>query len=166
MLFRSPSTGFSRVYTNYGEIENKGFEFSLEYNKRINSDWSINATLTGSTLSNKVKKMGADLYNTNSDSSGQGTGDGSNTGAVGAAAGYHWGNHSICKNGYAVGSFYGYRVEGVIRSQKELDELNAGSKGANDGFYQKKETTIGDYKFKDLNGDGIINSEEIGRAHV
>lgn len=155
-----PSTGNTSVYSNYGEIENKGLELSVSYNKKLNDDWSINATITGSTLKNKIKNMGEPAYNTNSDSSGQGTGDGSNTGAVGADGGYHWGNHSICKNGYAVGSFYGYRVEGVIRSQKELDELNAGSKGANDGFYQKKETTIGDYKFKDLNGDGIINSED------
>ena len=107
-----PSTGFSSVYTNYGEIENKGFEIGINYNKRLNEDWTINAQFTGSTLKNKVKKMGEPVPYTNSDSSGQGTGDGSNTGAVGASSGYYWGNHSMTMEGEAVGSFYGYRHSG------------------------------------------------------
>ena len=154
LLWRNirPSSGFASIYTNYGEIENKGIEFMVGYNKRINKDWSINATLTGSTLVNKVKKMGDPIYNTNSDSSGQGTGDGSNTGAVGSADGYHWGNHSICKEGEAVGSFYGYRVEGIIRDQATLDRALA----------QGQTAKMGDYIFKDISGpkgvpDGVLN---------
>ena len=149
LLWRNirPSSGFASIYTNYGEIENKGIEFMVGYNKRINKDWSINATLTGSTLVNKVKKMGDPIYNTNSDSSGQGTGDGSNTGAVGSADGYHWGNHSICKEGEAVGSFYGYRVEGIIRDQATLDRALA----------QGQTAKMGDYIFKDLDGNGTLN---------
>ena len=142
-----PTSGYSTIYTNYGEIENKGIEFMVGYNKRINKDWAINATLTGSTLSNKVKKMGDPIYNTNSDSSGQGTGDGSNTGAVGAADGYHWGNHSICKEGEAVGSFYGYRVEGIITNQEMLDKAIA----------QGQTAKMGDYLFQDLDGNGTLN---------
>ena len=153
LLWRNirPSSGFASIYTNYGEIENKGIEFMVGYNKRINKDWAINATLTGSTLSNKVKKMGDPIYNTNSDSSGQGTGDGSNTGAVGSADGYHWGNHSICKEGEAVGSFYGYRVEGIIRDQATLDRAIA----------QGQTAKLGDYIFKDLNGDGTLNEQDM-----
>ena len=149
LLWRNirPSSGFASIYTNYGEIENKGFEFMVGFNKRINKDWTINATLTGSTLTNKVKKMGDPIYNTNSDSSGQGTGDGSNTGAVGSADGYHWGNHSICKEGEAVGSFYGYRVEGVIKDQAMLDKALA----------QGQTAKMGDYLFKDLDGNGTLN---------
>ena len=149
LLWRNirPSSGFASIYTNYGEIQNKGIEFMVGYNKRLSKDWSINATLTGSTLVNKVKKMGDPIYNTNSDSSGQGTGDGSNTGAVGSADGYHWGNHSICKEGEAVGSFYGYRVEGVIKDEAMLAQAIA----------QGQNAKMGDYLFKDLNGDGTLN---------
>ena len=149
LLYRNirPSSGYKDIYTNYGEIENKGIEFMIGYNKRINKDWAINATLTGSTLSNKVKKMGDPIYNTNSDSSGQGTGDGSNTGAVGSADGYHWGNHSICMEGEAVGSFYGYRVEGIIKDQAMLDKAIA----------QGQTAKMGDYLFKDLDGNGTLN---------
>ena len=154
LLYRNirPSSGFERIYTNYGEIQNKGLEFSIAYNKRINKDLSINATLTGSTLKNEVKKMGDPIYNTNSDSSGQGTGDGSNTGAVGSADGYHWGNHSICKEGEAVGSFYGYRVEGIITDADMLARAKAQG---------QDKAQLGDYLFKDLNGDGTLNEQDM-----
>ena len=147
------SQGNTAIYTNYGEIENKGFEFSIAYNKRLNKDWTISATLTGSTLKNKVKKMGEPLYNTNSDSSGQGTGDGSNTGAVGAASGYYWGNHSICKEGEAVGSFYGYRVIGIYKTEEDLAKYphETGDAAAK----------LGDYIFEDVNKDGTLDQNDM-----
>ena len=146
-----PSSGYTEIYTNYGEIENTGLEIMIGYNKRINKDWTISATFTGSTIHNEVKKMGDPLYNTNSDSSGAGTGDGSNTGAVGAADGYHWGNHSVCMEGEAVGSFYGYRVEKIIRNEADLQAAKAqGQENAH----------LGDYMFKDLNNDKILNEDD------
>ena len=171
LLYRQvrSSTGFTNVYTNYGEIENKGFEFSIAYNKRLNKDWTISATLTGSTLKNKVKKMGDPLYNTNSDSSGQGTGDGSNTGAVGAASGYYWGNHSICKEGEAVGSFYGYRVIGIYKDESQFTETKTIT--LEDGTTKEvlkypHETgdaaaQLGDYIFEDVNNDGILDQNDM-----
>lgn len=167
LLYRQirATSGYAQIYTNYGEIENKGLEFSVAYNKRVNKDFSFNVTLTGSTLSNKVNKMGDDLFSTNSDSSGQGTGDGSNTGAVGAADGYHWGNHSICREGEAVGSFYGYRVEGIIKSQADLDYVHNRPGVDEDGnpitVDSQPAAQMGDYIFKDLNGDGIINESDM-----
>ena len=148
-----PSQGNTAIYTNYGEIENKGLEFGISYNKRLNQDWTINAQLTGSTLKNKVKKMGEPLYNTNSDSSGQGTGDGSNTGAVGAASGYYWGNHSICMEGEAVGSFYGYRCIGIYRTQEDLAKYpHEGGDAA---------AKLGDYIFEDVNKDGALDEKDM-----
>jgi len=104
-------------------------------------------------LKNKVKKMGDPLYNTNSDSSGQGTGDGSNTGAVGAASGYYWGNHSICREGEAVGSFYGYRVIGIYKTEEDLKKYphETGDAAAK----------LGDYIFEDVNGDGTLDQNDM-----
>ena len=98
--------------------------------------------------------MGDPIYNTNSDSSSNAnpTGDGSNTGAVGSADGYHWGNHSICKEGEAVGSFYGYRVEGVITDADMLARAKAQG---------QEKAKLGDYLFKDLNGDGTLNEQDM-----
>ncbi len=166
LLYRQirPSAGFSEIYTNYGEIDNHGFEMSISYNKRFNKDWTFGATLNGSTLKNKIKKVGDPVYYTNSDSSGTGTGDGSNTGAVGAASGYYWGNHSISAEGHAVGSFYGYHVAGIFQSQSEVDALN---NAASSGLYQTSYTTAGDFKYKDIGGgtdggpDGIIDENDM-----
>ena len=169
-----PSAGYSEVYTNYGEIENKGFEFAIGYHKNFNKDFSFNARLTGSTLSNKVKKMGDPLYKTCSDNGG--SIDGSQVGAIDGNG--YWNNHSICEEGEAVGSFYGYVTDGIIKDQKDLDEyynyLWGHSTETNpDGSYvwegggdaeSKVDTdhplSIGDMKFKDLNGDHVIDQND------
>lgn len=153
-----PSAGYSSVYTNYGSIQNKGVELSINYKKQLNKDWNIGATLTGSSLKNKVIKMGADLLSEN----GSTTNDGSNVGAVSASSGVHWDGHSICREGYAVGSFYGYVVEGIFQSQAEVDAANAAAKAAgHDAPYQMAKTSAGDFKYKDLNKDGFIDQKDM-----
>jgi TonB-dependent starch-binding outer membrane protein SusC len=156
-----PSTGFTQVYTNYGEIRNSGLELSINYRKQISRDWTIGATLNGSTLKNKVITMGAPLYKSNTGS----TNDGSNVGAIGSDSGVKWTGHSISKEGYAVGSFYGYVVEGVFQDAPEVAAANADA-DANDGnaysttYYQEQKTTAGDFKYKDLNGDHKITDAD------
>ena len=147
-----PTAGFSSVYTNYGEIENKGFEFTVNYHKQVNDDFGFNVSLNGSTLSNKVKKMGDPIYSTCS-ANGAGTLDGSNVQAVGDAAGFKWGNHSICMEGEAVGSFYGFVTDGIIKNEAELAEYQ---KNIQSDDYSSG-VGVGDYRFKDLNNDKVIN---------
>ena len=72
-----PSAGFTQVYTNYGEIQNKGFEFALGYHHQFTKDFSFNSRVTGSTIKNKVVKMGDPLYNTASGNNGASAYDGS-----------------------------------------------------------------------------------------
>ena len=150
-----PTAGFTSIYTNYGEIENKGFEFTVNYHKQVNKDFGFNVSLNGSTLSNKVKKMGDPIYSTCS-ANGAGTLDGSNVQAVGDPNGFKWGDHSICMEGEAVGSFYGFLTDGIIKNEAELAE------------YQKNITSdsygsgasVGDFRFKDVNGDKVIDGND------
>jgi TonB-linked SusC/RagA family outer membrane protein len=152
LLYQSirPSSGYTQVYTNYGEIKNQGIEFSLNYRKQINQDWNVGAILTGSSLKNEVVKMGADLFSENG-------------GAVGATSGTHWNGHSICREGYAVGSFYGYEVEGIYQTQAEIDAANnAAIEAGHPGGYNNGSTTVpGDFKYKDLNGDGYLSDKDM-----
>jgi TonB-linked SusC/RagA family outer membrane protein len=145
-----PSSGYTQVYTNYGNIENKGFELSLNYKKQINSDLTVGAILTGSTMKNKIIKMGADLFSENSG------------GAVGATSGTHWNGHSICREGYAVGSFWGYEVDGIYQSQAEITSYNnaAIAAGHPGGYNNGSATVPGDFRYKDLNGDGFIDDKD------
>jgi TonB-linked SusC/RagA family outer membrane protein len=152
-----PSAGYTSVYTNFGEIQNKGLEFSVNYKKKIDQDWNIGATLTGSTLKNKIVEIGPDQFYVN----GTTTNDGSNVGAVAAASGVHWDGHSIMREGYAVGSFYGYEVEGVFQSKAEVDAANAAAVAAGHSQYQMANTSAGDFKYKDLNDDGFIDQKDM-----
>ena len=152
------SAGFKEVYTNYGEIENKGFEFAIGYHKQLNKDFGINVRLNGSTLSNKVKKMGDPVYNTCSDNGT--TIDGHQVGAVDGASEF-WTNHSICMEGEAVGSYFGYEFDGIIQDEADLADYK---KRITSDDYSKCDAnhplSVGDAKFKDLNGDGKLDQND------
>ncbi|HKM92232.1 MAG TPA: TonB-dependent receptor [Prolixibacteraceae bacterium] len=152
-----PSAGYNEVYTNYGEIQNKGLELSINYQKKINNDLTIGATITGSTIKNEIISIGSDLYFENTST----TNDGSNVGAIGAPSGTHWNNHSIMREGYAVGSFYGFQVDGIFQTQNEVDDVNNAAVAAGHEQYQNAGTSPGDFKYKDLNNDGFVNEEDM-----
>lgn len=59
--------------------------------------------------------------------------------------------------GQAFGAFYGYVADGLIQTVDELAALNAKSPTR---FYQSSGTAPGDIKFKDLNGDGVVNDDD------
>ena len=59
--------------------------------------------------------------------------------------------------GQPFGEFYGYVADGLIQTPEELRALNAGS---TTGFYQSSATAPGDIKFKDINGDGMVNEKD------
>ena len=161
-----PTAGFTQVYTNYGEIQNKGFEFAVGYHHQFTKDFSFNARLTGSTIKNKVVKMGDPLYNTASGNNGASAYDGSQVGAIDGNG--DWNNHSICIEGEAVGSFFGYVTDGIIKDQADLEAYLAKLGGADSRVPNDEMTkvdtdhplAIGDMKFKDINGDGKIDTND------
>lgn len=147
-----PSAGNTSIYTNFGQIDNTGFEFSVDYNKKLNKDWAINVAFNGSTLKNKIKKMGVDYTATctggNSTYSADEI-DGSNLGAI-SGTGFNWNNHSICREGEAVGSYYGYKVAGIIKTQEQLDKAKA----------QGQDAQIGDFLFVDTDKNGTLDDND------
>ena len=54
--------------------------------------------------------------------------------------------------GEEVGQFYGYVYEGIARTQEELDAHNA--------VAMQQGAQVGDYLYKDLNGDGQITADD------
>ena len=143
LLYRNvrPSTGYSSVYTNAGAIRNSGFEFFATYEKKV-GDWSYSIKLNGSTLKNKVIDVGNPIESTD----GAGTSEG-------------WDGWSRTMNGYPIATFYGYRVAGIFQSQAEIDAANAAAKaaGSPNGTYQGQSVRPGDFKFKDLDGNGYVS---------
>ncbi|WP_027380756.1 SusC/RagA family TonB-linked outer membrane protein [Chryseobacterium daeguense] len=82
-------------FDNAGEIENKGFEFKLDWNDKIgeNIRYSIGGNLT--TIKNKVLSVYQDGYELFS-------------------------GPSITRAGAPIGSFYGYVVEGVYQTNADV----------------------------------------------
>ena len=148
-----PSAGYSSIYTNFGQINNYGVEFSINYNKRLSKDWTINVAFNGSTLKNEIKKMGVDYTSTCSGSNSTYSADdidGSNIGAI-SGTGFLWNDHSICREGEAVGSYYGYKVAGVITN----DEMLAKAKAQG-----QDKAEMGDYLFVDTDGNGKLDDAD------
>lgn len=153
------SSGYTEVYTNYGSMENKGVEFSVNYKKYLGNDFSLNATLTGSSISNKITKLpNHPIYKTanggNYDEAANGNidgvqGDGSNVFQIDNGA--YWTNHSVSQVGSAVGSYYGWRVDYIIRNEQDLERAKA---------LGQSSARIGDYSFKDLNGDNKVDDSD------
>jgi TonB-linked SusC/RagA family outer membrane protein len=145
LLYRSirPSTGYVNIYTNAGHIRNSGFEFAASYQKQF-KDWGYSVKLNGATLKNKAVEVGDDIYS-----------------SAGVADGDYWTNYSLTQNGQPVGAFYGWRVDGIFQSQAEIDALNSKVPAdQNSGFYQSASTQPGDYKYRDVDGNGYIDDND------
>ena len=63
---------------------------------------------------------------------------------------------NIHKVGYPVAAFYGYVTDGIFQTQEEVDMHAVQTIGSD----QYSSTQPRDIRFKDLNGDGIINEDD------
>ena len=131
---------------NIGEISNKGFDFMIQY-RGDRSDFHYDVALTMSTNNNKVIKLSEEINPT----IWQG-----GSWIFGADQPY------LTENGQPMGQLYGYVVEGIFKTQAEIDALNAKAPKDEDGnqYYQNANTATGDFKYKDVNGDGRITDQD------
>ena len=121
------------VTMNAASMENSGFEFSVTYRNRDHAlKHEISANL--STLNNKVTSLGfgTEKYITGS---------------------------YITEVGEEVGRFYGWDYQGIIRTQEQLDGLNAIAQANGLQEYQPG-AKVGDCYYRDVNGDGQINADD------
>ena len=59
--------------------------------------------------------------------------------------------------GQPVGTIKGYKVVKIFQDEDEIAALNAGSPT---GLYDQYSTSVGDFMYEDVNGDGVINSDD------
>ena len=121
-------TGFNTALQNIGEVQNKGWEFTLNtHNLRGVFDWETNFNI--SAFRNKVLKLGpegAPLISTN----------------------------HITQIGQPMGMFYGYKTDGIFKTQAEINAGPLFGRGTAD------ESRLGDIRFVDINGDGQITTAD------
>lgn len=122
---------------NIADLSNKGFELELGYNKKI-GEFSMRIAANGSLIKNNIDFLGDDKE-------------------------FLGGQTVTPQNlevtrtqvGHAIGSFYGYRSEGLFQNQGEINAYKNSS-----GILIQPNAKPGDIKFRDLNGDGLISDSD------
>lgn len=125
-------SGILPTLRNFGSIKNSGFEFSAEYRQPLMKDLSLTIGANLTTYKNKVLELAFPYRQTISSSES---------------------TPNQVETGMPVGYFYGLIVEGVYQSYADIlaspiTTINGG--GAKPG----------DLKYKDLNGDGVVNDKD------
>ena len=127
---------------NVGRIKNTGLELSATYRKQI-KDFNFSVTANGTFNKNEILNLGGSDYLLPPNIINQ-LGDYVSRFAV----------------GQSIGAFYGYQVAGIYQNQAEVNKDNEKAKAAGRDYYQLQHTAPGDYKYKDVNNDGYINSDD------
>jgi TonB-dependent starch-binding outer membrane protein SusC len=127
-------SGFSTLGQNIGEMENKGFEIGINATPiSTSSGFTWTSDFNISFNRNSVVSLSKDV--------------------LPFASGFA----SWVEAGHPLGTFRGNVVDGIFQTQEEINALNATSPS---GVYQSTLTRPGDFKFRDLNGDGVITSDD------
>ncbi|MFN0175514.1 MAG: SusC/RagA family TonB-linked outer membrane protein [Saprospiraceae bacterium] len=124
--------------SNLGEIQNLGIEVALRH-RLVRNDFSLSTRLNYTHFKNEVITVAGD---------------------AGYLSGWSWPvrNTPITRmtEGFPVGHFVGYKTDGIFQSQQEVfSHLNA------NGDVLQPNAKPGDLRFVDVNGDGVINSDDI-----
>ncbi len=118
-------------FINAGVVRNKGLEFEIGYRYvKDDFEWSVDANFA--TLDNEVLSLG-------------------NGGPL------IQNNEALSTRtdvGSSIGAFYGYVIDGVFQTQEEINALNGS------GTYQSPGTAPGDFKFRDLDNNGVIDQND------
>ncbi len=129
-----------QYFTNIGSISNKGLELSVLYRSE-NKEFKYSLGPNVSFLSNKVTSL-------STDKPGGPIIDGNGVSNV--------------EVGEPVSYFRGYVYDGVIQTKQEADSYvgNKTVSGSILADISNKRKGVGDAKFKDVNGDGIISEKD------
>ena len=142
LLYQVPvpgASGFSTVWDNLGDIDNKGFEIELN-TKNLTGAFSWSTSLNISYNKNTVKSLGVDDTPVYSGfSSGQ--------------------NSNVLMVGKPINTFYMYDAIGVWKTQSEIDAYSAAHNGTPVTF-QGSTVKPGDIRYADLDNNGYIDAND------
>lgn len=135
MLLRVPVPGYGGVqnppFVNGGDVTNKGFEIMIGYEDTRPSGITYNISANLAQNRNEVTSL-------------------SNAGSAINQFISFVGLVNVTQVGSPIASFWGWQTDGIFQTQEEVDSH----------AFQSSGTAPGDFKFKDLNGDGVINAQD------
>lgn len=127
-------SGLTYFTANLIDMTNRGVEFEIGGDIIKTRDFTWSSSLNMSANRNKVKKLnGANLNSSMQD---------------------------VIIEGEPVGVTKGYRVEGIVQSQAQIDALNEQAVQNGYPYYQDADTGVGDYLLADLDGNGHISVDD------
>jgi TonB-dependent starch-binding outer membrane protein SusC len=133
-----PSVGGGSIRKNVGEIDNKGFEMTLDY-KNTKGKFSYDIGFNLGTVETTIVNIGTDVA-----VPGNGSGE--------AQFDTEW--ISELHAGYGFSEFWLIKTNGLFRSQSEIDNYKS-----SDGTVIQPNAKPGDIRFVDFNDDGEISSD-------
>ena len=126
-----PSAGSGgSPYINAGKVRNQGFELQVSYRRTLSDDWSFDVSGNLATLKNKVLSLAGSPI-------------------IGGRIDNEY-YATLTTVGQPIGAFYLLPMEGIFQNQ--LDIFTHAYQGAG--------IKPGDVKYKDSNGDGVINEDD------
>jgi len=150
------TTGYSKVFRNIGKVQNKGWEFTLSTINIKNANFSWSSNFNISFNKNKVLELADNQEVFLSRVSWTSTFNGTPL--------------YLTKVGQPVSQFYGYAFDGVYQ-YADFNQMADGSyklkSGISDNGTDRESIQPGDVKYKDMNGDMVINDQDmvvIGRT--
>ncbi len=133
-------TGYDSVMKNVGDLENKGFDLTLNA-VPFAGRFTWNMDLTMGYNANKITNLAGS------------TEDLHGTSILGIT---YW---TCITEGKPIGTLYGYKCDGIVQLNEDPSKIP---------FFTGKTLTYGDRKYVDKNKDGVINEEdlyELGNAN-
>ncbi len=142
----SPTTGFDTQLKNAGTVRNTGFELALNWNDQIGKDFKYNIGYNIALNKNKVTEV----------NSSQKYNNGGNK-LLSEGTTYI----ARFEEGHPIGYFWGYKTDGVIQNEADLKDYISTLKDQDPAnSHQGAGLKVGDLKFVDFNGDGIVNDDD------
>ncbi len=138
------SSALAAPYGNFGKIENRGIEFSLNTHNVNTKDFTWDTELQITFNKNKLLAL---------------TGTGSTS-----IEGYGQWSDVVTHTevGQPLFNFYGYVVEGVYKDKEDIESSPTPDHAPSDGVSYSRTNTVypGDLKFKDVDGNGYIDEND------
>lgn len=135
------SVGLSPVETNVGSVVNRGVDFTLNWNHSVR-DFNYSVRFTGTTISNRVGKLGGVKIQKGDIGSGR--------------------LISMTEEGKSIGYFYGYQVAGIFQSEEEINRYNAMAVEKTGNPDQKYQNNVGpgDLIYCDVDENGYVDDDD------
>ena len=130
------SSGFSQQLVNSGNVTNEGLEFSLQFDALHKTPLKWNFTANLAFNRNRIGGLDGDQYAT----------------ALWSKADQVF----LQRNGYPIGTLFGYVEDGYYDNIAEVRSNKAWA-GLSDSEAMRY---VGEIKYRDLNGDGVITSDD------